>query len=525
MKCRKCGNELKTGDNFCCICGTQIIEESKTDTVKIKKEKKGKWKAVMMICVVVLAIIMIVSIVIWKPVQRAENMITNNSSSWLEIKEKGYDTPEETAIAFMEAMKNKDVQQMMALFATDTYIQNYDVRTMKEKMGYDNVSYRLLPSGDNKFAKELNIGIRRSEIVRSLCYLYQEFASILGIGSTDVDEEESGQDVIDHFLLLQNEDDIFDIEVENEFENIKSLYEKKHSENNETNYEDIVRTAQEIQQAGLKYDEIKQMVVHFKWKNIPCLLFMEVVRYDDTWLILNLGGSGFSSLGLSRITYAVPLEIFEDKENQDEISDLLMDVLVKTREEQYENYEERSKIQTRSGYDSPEEAIKVFLKKMKQNDLEGMEDTLDLKTLVNRINIAKKIEWENSYDWAVTSIIPIKGVCAEILNMEILRNTYWIKDIYLSLVEDGVNPESTGVVIDIDKYINSIEKNDCSKLQYGEIIEQYPVNSEIKQYMDIEGLKEFSIELTLGERSEKVRAICIYYEGKWTLYKMLQEEN
>lgn len=444
------------------------------------------------------------------------------------ITEKDYETPEATALAFIEAMKNRDIEQMISLFATDDYTEKCDAQAW---MQYGNYNLHLdalspLPAGNNQFAEELNTRSRRNEIIGYLRYLYQEFASGFGAGSAKINDGESGEDVLNHFWLIQNEDDIFDIEVENKFEDVKVLYEKKH-ENAVADYDSLITEELEKIQEYIGCDEIRPLAIHFKWKDISFLLFMEAARYEDNWLILRLGGNAFAGMGYVNINYAVPFCMFEGEEEQETFADDLANILMEiTTKEQIKSGEYETNKQERRGYDSPEGAIADFFDKMKQNDLEGMLNTLDRETLLQRINTAKKIEYRKNYsDWTIASIFPICGSYADALNQEYINNTSWIKLIYLGLAGDGIDQESPWLVSDPEKFINSIEENDCSKIQYGEITERHPEGEDLTQYMDIEDMKEFSLKLTLGNHSERVIATCIYYDGKWTVYNIMQEEN
>ena len=158
---------------------------------------------------------------------------------------------------------------------------------------------------------------------------------------------------------------------------------------------------------------------------------------------------------------------------------------------------------------------------MKQNDLEEMLDALDYETLVQRINLAKKIEIWNRYDWMMGDVFPEQGPCAETLNVEFLKNFPWIEQLYLNLAGEGIDPEATWHVSDMDKFVNSIEKAGWAKLQYGEITEIPSETIYVKDHADIDEEKAFSVKLTLGDHSENFTAICICYDGKWTVYRVI----
>ena len=434
--------------------------------------------------------------------------------------EKGQKTKEEVVLTFMEALKNQDVEKMLSLFAIDSYVQNFDIRVLEKYGTYNLRGDSLLPISNNQFAKDLNIMIRKYQIVKDLRYLYQALASGLGVGSLTLETGESGQDVLDHFWLVKDEEDLFDIEVEDDFVDAKALYDSQNTSS--TSYEEYVGKDIERRLKYLRCDEIQPMAVQFEWNGLPLILFMEVVRYDDNWMILEMGGTVLRSMGYSDSTFVIPASIFEEDEKQEEFWEELAGVLTEINlKEQDENTAFIPEEKERRGYESPEEAIEDFFEKMKQNDLEGMLDALDYETLVQRINLAKKIEIWNRYDWMMGDVFPEQGPCAEALSVEFLKNFPWIEQLYLNLAGEGIDPEATWHVDDIDKFVNSIEKAGWAKLQCGEITEIPSETIYVKDHADIDEEKAFSVELTLGDHSENFTAICICYDGKWTVYRVI----
>lgn len=469
--------------------------------------KKGKIRK-LIVCVLVA--VQIVSCIEIHIVKAAE----------LYTKERGQKTKEEVVLAFMEALKNQDVSEMISLFALDTYVQNCDVRAWQEWGIYNLSGDSVLPVNNNRFTKELNVMIRKYQIIKDLRYLYQAFASGLGVGSLKMETGESGQDVLDHFWLVKDEEDLLNIEVENDFADAKTLYDSRNTSS--TSYEEYVGKDIERRLKYLRCDEIEPMAVRFEWNGLPFILFMEVARYDDSWMILQMGGTLVRSMGCADSTFVIPACIFEEDEKQEEFSEELAGVLTEINlKEQNENTAFIPEEKERRGYESPEEAIEDFLEKMKQNDLEGMIDALDYETLVQRIDLAKKIEIRNGYDWMMADVFPEQGSCAEALNVEFLKNFPWIKQLYLDLAGEGIDPEATWRVSDMDKFVNSIEKAGWAKLQYGEITEISLEKVYMKDCADIDEEKAFSVELTLGDHSESFTAICICYDGKWTVYRVI----
>ena len=342
----------------------------------------------------------------------------------------------------------------------------------------------------------------------------------MGVGSLEMETGESGQDVLDHFWLVKDEEDLFDIEVEDDFVDIKALYDRQNTSS--TSYEEGVGKSIERSRKYLRCDEIQPMAVQFEWNGLPFILFMEVARYDDTWMLLQMGGIAIVAMGYLYSNFVIPACAFEEDEKQEEFAEDLAGVLTEIRlKEQDENKAFIPEAKERRGYESPEEAIEDFFEKMKQNDLEGMQEALDYETLVQRIDLAKGIKSWNNYDRASVEVFPIQGPCAEVLSVEFLKELPWIEQFYLDLAGEGIDPEATWHVDDMDKFVNSIEKAGWAKLQCREITEIPSETIYVKDRADIDEEKAFSVELTLGDHSESFTVICICYDGKWTVYRVI----
>lgn len=285
--------------------------------------KKGKIRK-LIVCVLVA--VQIVSCIEIHTVKAAE----------LYTKERGQKTKEEVVLTFMEALKNQDARQMISLFALDTYMQNCDVRAWQEWGIYNLRGDSVLPVNNNRFTKELNVMIRKYQIIKDLRYLYQALASGLGVGSLEMETGESGQDVLDHFWLVKDEEDLFDIEVEDDFVDIKALYDRQNTSS--TSYEEGVGKDIERKLKSFGCDEIQPMAVQFEWNGLPLILFMEVARYDDTWMLLQMGGTMVVAIGFLYSNFVIPACVFEEDEKQEKFAEELAGVLTEIRlKEQDEN--------------------------------------------------------------------------------------------------------------------------------------------------------------------------------------------
>mgnify|MGYP004483117279 FL=1 len=442
----------------------------------------------------------------------------------LNFKENGYDTPEETALAFVDAMKNKDIEQMLNLFAIESYVQHYNIPASLNSDLYS-ISTSLLPMDDNTFAQNMNLVQRKCDIFFSMRCLYLSLSSCFdsNVISFDMIENETSEDIINDFSKIKNEDDIFNIEATG-IQDIHELYDKRSVSN--TTYDDFINTYKQEHQEEYGYDDWMPVIVQCNWNNLPIFLCMEVAKYEDTWLILTLGGLPISILGYPFRQVITPACLSEDEDAQTLFSTDLTEMLDEiTQKESTEDYETEETVH--EGYDTPEEAINVFFENIKQNDLENTLSSMGPTLQYQNIDLKQEIERSRLYQVVLNNKIPLSGKVVNLLNQEQTKskNIYDIRNCYLSLVSDGVDYNTnTGYGIsDSEAFTNSLKGSDCSDLQYGNITEISDIQSLDKNksnYSDQiipDELKTFSVDIKLGEHSATDNVQCSCYNGQWVV--------
>ena len=95
----------------------------------------------------------------------------NTSSSKMEGD--GYDTPEEAILAFADALKEGDLDQIISTFAIETYCDNYDTALAMQRTGtvlaetlWKNGN--IVAPSENDFYTDLNVNSRRGKIAEQL---------------------------------------------------------------------------------------------------------------------------------------------------------------------------------------------------------------------------------------------------------------------------------------------------------------------------------------------------------------------
>ena len=202
---------------------------------------------------------------------------------------KGYHTPEAALTAFVEGMQEQDMEKMMSAFAVEEFVGHMQMDKMVEYwMGYI-PQYGYVP--DSKFAGQMNVMCRRNEIIDDLRtqYLYL-------IGSPLADDNIRGPILSDYdgdvqelkeFCFPGNGGTFPEKIVLKGFFDIKKLAAAFFED------EEIKGGIENgIQRNEKAYEgEIEPVSAWLVADGKDYLLCMDMIKYDDCWYGLRLGGT------------------------------------------------------------------------------------------------------------------------------------------------------------------------------------------------------------------------------------------
>lgn len=324
MNCKQCGYLLSENNSICPACGNEAIgtpgsEDQATPTVAQKiplsetttesqthrsypnssSKKSNPFLKSLIFGVVGMAIGAAALFAIF--------LINGISSTGdAKIEGNGYDTPEEAAEAYLIALRDQDMDAMLSTFAIESYIENYDLNAMVERLqAY--TPYMEVPFPNSiPYTKELNLEARRSSITHSISNQYQFFNELLKdfyYGQTIVLHDYP--DLVDD-MEEATEDYIFeDLEITGSMdpEDIIGLYEE------ERNQENIAKQAKVF---GAKADEVANVVITFEADGEEYVFCPQLVEYDGRWYIQSLQGNVSFLIGLMVNQGGISLYPIED---------------------------------------------------------------------------------------------------------------------------------------------------------------------------------------------------------------------
>lgn len=320
MICKYCGGELVQEAKFCTFCGGELMTSSNAPIEKasmpplsvsdpiqtvpavsnlsVPPKSKGRYLLFgiggAILGAVLLAVILFATGVLSSGSFFAKG-INRAKAAGTSIEGAGYDTPEEAAKAYLEALKNQDLDAMLATFAVESYVDNYDFAAGIERLrSYNPNDLSVQYPNTCEFTKQMNIASRREGITRLISrqYLFFNVPEVMKDGRiVTFDGDADMQDFISA-LEKDTENYIFeDLEITGTIppEDLSDLYL------NEKNQKNIDKRANVI---GVDGEDVANVVITFDADGKSWVFSPQLVRYDNKWYIEELTGNVAILIGL-----------------------------------------------------------------------------------------------------------------------------------------------------------------------------------------------------------------------------------
>ena len=84
----------------------------------------------------------------------------------------GFDSPEKAIVAYANALKKGDVQEMLSTFAIESYVGNFDMAAYLERVGAYSINMQIVFPSSDEYTLGLNLIARQYYIVKQLNYMY-----------------------------------------------------------------------------------------------------------------------------------------------------------------------------------------------------------------------------------------------------------------------------------------------------------------------------------------------------------------
>lgn len=321
MYCIHCGKKLADEARFCDSCGADVSAQEQADAKPERKPTAGraKRKALTAILIGLLACLMLFLTFFAvkgiaasfskeddddgeKPKQSAASHdppeLLSGGGTAIRYEGKGFDTPEEAVLCYVNGLKNLDFEQMLSAFAWETQAEHFSVTAHLTRLTSYSPSYRPRMPSTHEFLIEANLHAVRAgqtdAIYRSL------EAYLLGDAFTDgkIISLPSEEDVEE---FLRNYD-LGRLEMLSNMKNIRfvspdSVTESKFSL--EQNQKNLI-----AQTSWYCADEIVNLVALADVGDELLYVAPTVARYGDRWYLVSVGSLTSSIRGVDAFRQA-----------------------------------------------------------------------------------------------------------------------------------------------------------------------------------------------------------------------------
>jgi hypothetical protein len=209
------------------------------------------------------------------------------SAGGQKIEGPGFASPEDAAKAYLEALRDQDVDAMLSTFAVESYVAHYDLEAMVERLKAYMPNLEIRLPNTNEYNRQLNIASRRNQLAAMIVnqYIYYNAPDALSDGAP-IMFEDSGK-IADFIEDLERDtgDYVFaDLEIGDtlEPEDVSDMYMT------DMNLENIARQAKTF---GADEDDVANVAITFEADGEDWVFCPQAVRYDGKWYLQSAQGN------------------------------------------------------------------------------------------------------------------------------------------------------------------------------------------------------------------------------------------
>ena len=205
----------------------------------------------------------------------------------------GFDSPEEAVSAYLEALKNGDVEGMLATFAIETYVAEMDAQAYLERLRAFSPTTGSMPLGGD-YQRQAAVAMRYGQLANILAYQWMLYSWPEGYEEFGYAVNLSEDGAVEAFLAGLAENDAAARWQEMEIVEFVEPAQLSDRYLNESNQQNIARQA-----ASYGCDELVSVVAKLDIGGEEWYQCMDVARYGGKWYNLSFSSNIGLLLGLS----------------------------------------------------------------------------------------------------------------------------------------------------------------------------------------------------------------------------------
>ena len=208
------------------------------------------------------------------------------------IEGKGYKTPEEALLAYAEALKTGDVDKILATFAVETHVKNFDMKAYLERTGAYSPAGEYILNPIDAYSQDAALIQRQYMVIRQVSYMCG-YAALGEAWGNVIAITESGEYKSASKFLKKLDQDWMGIFAEIEIGDIVEPEDLLDEELWEKVEDNTLR--QREKQLGC--DDFVALALEIELDGEDYYLCMEIACYDGTWYNCIQGGNLAAILG------------------------------------------------------------------------------------------------------------------------------------------------------------------------------------------------------------------------------------
>lgn len=215
------------------------------------------------------------------------------------IEGKGFETPEEALLAYAEALKTGDVDKILATFAVETHVENFNMEEYIDFLAAYPMGGEYSLSPIDAFTKETGVIHRQYKITNQLSWMYRYIAFGEELDSNVITVNKNGEyKSASKFLKDLEIEDWMDILSEME---IGDVLEPEDLADEDLINEDLWDKTEDIllkrQEKYLGCDEVTGLALEIELDGEDYYLCPDLACYNGKWYMLTQLGQLASHMG------------------------------------------------------------------------------------------------------------------------------------------------------------------------------------------------------------------------------------
>lgn len=320
MFCSSCGEKLDHEVRFCSFCGKEtssvpkeliqdavlqpqtlsIPVQQPTGAIPKTVPQKAKGKYILFAVCGMAAGVILLLVILFATGMFSSDVKAKGGFSGKTIEGSGFSTPEDAAKAYLNGLRDQDMDAMLSAFAVESYVDNYDLELLLERIKAYYMNSEIILPNTNDYTRQINVLSRTNSIFGSIRMQYMLFNApdeLNGFSPIMFTSEDTNE-IQDFVADFEQDTDNYifeDLVITGTMqpEELTAVYLDEKNINNIT---------AQAKTFGADAEDVANVVITFEADGQTWVYCPQAVRYDSKWYLQSSQGNLANLLGMSYYT-------------------------------------------------------------------------------------------------------------------------------------------------------------------------------------------------------------------------------